>query len=123
MDNTNTVAKDRAVYIEPAQDNAFSVRAYFFKPDVRASIAPQCQAHRQGAIPSKACWGPTSAWSPAAVGRGIRPELSRPVHAGRGVGGGGVLKGAVVKWVSTIAVVTGWEEDQRPVIPHGGASG
>jgi len=57
VDNTNVLAKDRAVYIEPARENAFSVHAYFFEPDVRASIARNSKRAGKGAVPVKGLLG------------------------------------------------------------------
>jgi predicted kinase len=57
VDNTNVLAKERAVYIEPARENAFRVHAYFFDPDVRASIARNAKRTGKGVIPVKGLLG------------------------------------------------------------------
>lgn len=57
VDNTNALAKERAVYIEPARENAFRVHAYFFEPDVRASIARNSKRTGKGVIPVQGVLG------------------------------------------------------------------
>jgi predicted kinase len=57
VDNTNALAKERAVYIEPARENAFRVHAYFFEPDVRASIARNARRTGKGVIPVQGVLG------------------------------------------------------------------
>ena len=57
VDNTNVLAKDRAVYIEPARENAFRVHAYFFEPDVRGSIARNARRAGKGVIPVQGMLG------------------------------------------------------------------
>lgn len=57
VDNTNVLAKERAVYIEPARENAFRVHAYFFEPEVRASIARNARRTGKGAVPVKGLLG------------------------------------------------------------------
>lgn len=57
VDNTNVLAKERARFIEPARDNAFRVVAYFFEPDVRASIARNTRRTGKSVIPVKGVLG------------------------------------------------------------------
>lgn len=57
VDNTNVLARERARYIEPARENAFRVHAYFFEPDVRASIARNARRAGKKAIPVKGLLG------------------------------------------------------------------
>lgn len=57
VDNTNTLAKERALYIEPARENAFRVHAYFFDPDVRGSIARNARRTGKSVIPVKGVLG------------------------------------------------------------------
>ncbi|HKH48781.1 MAG TPA: ATP-binding protein [Thermoanaerobaculia bacterium] len=57
VDNTNVLAKERARFIEPARENAFRVHAYFFEPDVRASIARNARRTGKGVIPVKGVLG------------------------------------------------------------------
>lgn len=57
VDNTNVLAKERARFIEPARDNGFRAVAYFFEPDVRASIARNTRRTGKSVIPVKGVLG------------------------------------------------------------------
>jgi predicted kinase len=57
VDNTNVLAKERARFIEPARENDFRVHAYFFEPDVRASIARNARRTGKGVIPVQGLLG------------------------------------------------------------------
>lgn len=57
VDNTNVVIAERARFIEPAKENAFRVIAYYFEPDVRASIARNAQRSGKAVIPVKGLLG------------------------------------------------------------------
>lgn len=57
VDNTNVVATERARFIEPAKENAFRVVAYYFEPDVRASIARNAKRSGKAVIPVKGLLG------------------------------------------------------------------
>ncbi len=57
VDNTNARAAERSRYIEPARENAFRVHAYFFEPDVRASIARNARRTGKAVIPVKGVLG------------------------------------------------------------------
>lgn len=57
VDNTNVVTAERARFIEPAKENAFRVIAYYFEPNVRASIARNAKRSGKAVIPVKGLLG------------------------------------------------------------------
>ncbi|HJX28399.1 MAG TPA: AAA family ATPase [Thermoanaerobaculia bacterium] len=57
VDNTNALTAERARFIEPAKENAFRVIAYYFEPDVRASIARNAKRSGKAVIPVKGLLG------------------------------------------------------------------
>jgi predicted kinase len=57
VDNTNVRAAERAVYVAPAKAAGFRVVAYYFVPDLRASIARNTARTGKQAIPVKGVIG------------------------------------------------------------------
>lgn len=71
VDNTNVVATERARFIEPAKENAFRVVAYYFEPDVRASIARNAKRSGKAVIPVKGLLGTYKRLQPPAHEEGF----------------------------------------------------
>lgn len=71
VDNTNAVTAERARFIEPAKENAFRVTAYYFEPDVRASIARNAKRSGKAVIPVKGLLGTYKRLQPPAREEGF----------------------------------------------------
>lgn len=71
VDNTNVLITERARFIEPAQENGFRVIAYYFEPDVRASIARNTKRSGKAVIPVKGLLGTRKRLQPPAREEGF----------------------------------------------------
>ena len=71
VDNTNVLASERAVYIEPAKDAGFSVLAYYFDVELRAAIARNNRRQGKQAIPVRGVIGTYKRREPPKLEEGI----------------------------------------------------
>jgi predicted kinase len=84
VDNTNVLAKERARFIEPARENAFRVHAYFFEPDVRASIARNAKRAGKGVSPVQGVLGTYKRLEPPSPDEGFDRIYRVRLNAERG---------------------------------------
>jgi predicted kinase len=71
VDNTNVLAAERAVYIEPAKAAGFRVDVYYFDVELRAAIARNNRRQGRQAIPVRGVVGTYKRLEPPRLEEGI----------------------------------------------------